>query len=213
MINFIPVFPLGIVVYPGEALNLHIFEDRYKELVKECMADSKPFGIPSVHNQSVAEMGTLVEIREIVREFEDGCMDIRTMGTRVFRILEILKTVPDKKYQAAIVSYPENDTRKNSLFMQAIFSRVLELHRLLQVTKDFKKPPEELSSYDLAHHAGLSAEEEYELLELLTENQRLEYLRRHLNKIIPLVAGTENLKEKIKLNGHFKELKGFDFDL
>ncbi len=213
MINFIPVFPLDIVVYPGEALNLHIFEDRYKELVKECMADSKPFGIPSVQNQAVTEMGTLVEIREVVREYEDGCMDIRTTGTRVFRILEILKTVPDKKYQAAIVSYPENDTRKNSLFMQAIFSRVLELHRLLQVTRDFKRPPEELLSYDLAHHAGLSPEEEYELLELLTENQRLEYLRRHLKKIIPLVAGTENLKEKIKLNGHFKELKGFDFDL
>ena len=56
-------------------------------------------------------------------------------------------------------------------------------------------------------------EEEYELLGLFQELQRLEYLKRHLNKILPIITGTENLKEKIILNGHFKELKGFNFDL
>uniref|UniRef100_UPI001953F93A hypothetical protein n=1 Tax=Enterobacter kobei TaxID=208224 RepID=UPI001953F93A len=71
---------------------------------------------------------------------------------------------------------------------------------------------EELFSYDIAHHAGLSVEEEYEFLGLLEEAQRLEYLKRHLNKVIPIVAGMESLKDKIKLNGHFRELKGFNFD-
>ena len=70
-----------------------------------------------------------------------------------------------------------------------------------------------LSSYDLAHHAGLSLDEEYELLGLMHELQRLEYLKRHLQKVLPVVAGMETLKEKIQLNGHFKELKGFNLDL
>ena len=67
--------------------------------------------------------------------------------------------------------------------------------------------------YDVAHHIGLSLEEEYELLGLLDERQRQEYLKRHLTKVIPMVAGMEQLKEKIKLNGHFKNLPGFDVGL
>ena len=62
----------------------------------------------------------------------------------------------------------------------------------------------------VAHHVGLSLEEEYELLNLLDERQRREYLKRHLTKVIPMVAGMEQLKEKIKLNGHFKNLGGVD---
>ena len=67
MTNFIPIFPLNVVVYPGEILNLHIFEPRYKELVKECFENKKPFGVPAVINGQVAEYGTLVTIREIAQ--------------------------------------------------------------------------------------------------------------------------------------------------
>ena len=81
------------------------------------------------------------------------------------------------------------------------------------ILADFSKPDEALTSYDLAHHAGLSLEEEYEFLGLLDEKQRLEYLKRHLAKVLPVVSGMENLKEKIQLNGHFTKLKGFTFDL
>ncbi len=67
-----------------------------------------------------------------------------------------------------------------------------------------------MNVYEVAHHVGLSLEEEYELLNLLDERQRQEYLKRHLAKVIPMLAGMEQLKEKIKLNGHFKNLGGFD---
>ena len=80
----------------------------------------------------------------------------------------------------------------------------------LKVTKDFKKADELLTSYDVAHHAGLTVKEEFEVLSILREDQRLEYLKRHLTKIIAMVANMENLKEKIQLNGHFRELKGFN---
>ncbi len=70
------------MLYPGETLNLHIFEPRYKELVKECFAAKKPFGIPAVINGNVAEYGTLVSITEIAKEYDNGEMDIVTSGTR-----------------------------------------------------------------------------------------------------------------------------------
>ena len=62
----------------------------------------------------------------------------------------------------------------------------------------------------MAHHAGLSLEEEYELLQLLHELQREEYLKRHLVKVLPVVSEMETLKGRIQLNGHFKNLHGFD---
>jgi Lon protease-like protein len=212
MTNFIPIFPLSIVVYPGETLNLHIFEPRYKELVRECFAAKKDFGIPTIIDGKVSETGTLVTIAEMVREYENGEMDIVTRGTTVFRILEIIKSVPDKLYSGAIVNYPENtEIYLPRELMDMVLKAVRELHRMLKISKDFKKPDEELNAYDLAHHAGLSLEEEYDLLGLFREEQRQEYLKRHLGKVLPVIMEMEVLKERVKLNGHFKNLSSFRF--
>ena len=206
MTNFIPIFPLAIVVYPGEALNLHIFEPRYKQLINECFAAKKPFGIPAVIKDKVSEMGTLMQITEISEVYDDGKMDIKTQGIQVFSILEVVNELPDKLYSGAIVNYPANDMMGKKLLMQKVIKGIREMHRLLKISKDFKKRDEELTSYDVAHHAGLSIKQEYELLELVHEAQRQEYLRRHIVKVLPVLAEMESLKDKIKLNGHFRDL-------
>ena len=210
MTNFIPIFPLGIVVYPGEKLNLHIFEPRYKQLINECHTGKKPFGIPTVIDNKMQDHGSLVEITELSAVHDNGEMDIKTKGVRIFRILEIIKEVPDKLYSGAIVNYPETYEQGNAELMRKVMNSIRDLHQLLKVNKDFKKEDSKLKVFDVAHHIGMSLEEEYELLALLDERQRQEYLKRFLAKVIPMVAGMEQLKEKIKLNGHFKNLSGFD---
>lgn len=212
MTNFIPIFPLGIVVFPGEKLNLHIFEPRYKQLITDCFAEGKAFGMPTVLKTGLGEYGTLLMVKEIVEIYEDGKMDIRTEGSSIFRILEMVKTLPDKLYSGAIVNYPDNNDRLHASLQKSVVSALHELHTILQLKKDFKKPDELLTSYDMAHHAGLSVEEEYEFLQLFREDQRLEFLKRHLMKVLPVVNEMESLKEKIKLNGHFKNLSG-NFDI
>lgn len=212
MINFIPIFPLSIVVYPGEDLNLHIFEPRYKQLINECYAENKPFGIPAVLNKEVKELGTLIEIKEIVNVEANGEMDIRTKGQRVFRVLETIPQVQDKLYSGAIVNYPDREDEGNRELMQRIVQQLRQLHKMLHVEKDFKKADELLLSYDIAHHVGFSLEEEYELLRLDKELHRQEFIRRHLSKVMPIVKEMEQLKERVKLNGHFKNLSGFQFD-
>ncbi len=212
MINFVPIFPLALVVYPGEALNLHIFEPRYKQLITDCFAEGKPFGIPVVLKNGIAEMGVVVEITEIVQVYDDGKMDIKTKGLQVFNVLEITGEIPNKLYNGAVVTYPSNDIKPKPFISFKILDSVYILHRLLEVSKKFKKKVSEILSYDIAHHSGLSLEEEYELLGLFREEERLEYLRRHLEKVIPVVAGMEQLKQKIELNGHFKEIKGYNFN-
>lgn len=213
MTNFIPIFPLGIVVYPGENLNLHIFEPRYKQLIKECYENKKSFGIPAVVDNKLQENGTLVSVTELSKLYDNGEMDIKTRGEKVFRMLEVIKEVPDKLYSGAIVNYPDNKEQGDIELMRKVMNGIRELHKLLNVSKDFKKPDEELNSYEVAHHVGLTLQEEYELLGLLEERQRQEYLKRHLTKVLPMVAEMEGLKEKIKQNGHFKNLGGFQFDI
>jgi uncharacterized protein len=212
MINFVPIFPLGIVVFPHEDLNLHIFEPRYKQLITDCFADKKPFGIPTVLKKGLSERGTLVEVKEIVEVYPDGKMDIKTKGLRVFDILEVVKEIPDKLYSGAIVNYPHNDESHHIRLLRKVVKNIKELHQLLNVNKQFPKPDDELLSYDIAHHVGLSLEEEYELHGLLREDQRLEYLKRHIIKLLPVVNELETLKHRIKLNGHFKNLSA-NFDL
>ena len=145
----------------------------------------------------------MVEVAEV---YEDGQLDIKTRGIKVFRILEIVKNVPDKLYSGAIVNYPPNQVAQNAILMDTVVKNIRILHSLLKLNKEFTKDDKELISYDVAHHAALSVDEEYELLVLLREDQRLEYLKRHLQKVIPVVTEMETLKERVKLNGHFKNL-------
>ena len=139
-------------------------------------------------------------------------MDIKTHGVQVFRILEVIKDIPDNLYSGAIVTYPDNRLALVPHRMKKLLKAIRELHKILKVNKDFIKDDNLLSSYDVAHHTGLSLEEEYELLGLMMEDQRLQYLKRHLTKVVPVLSEMENLKEKIKLNGHFKDIKGFNFE-
>jgi Lon protease-like protein len=214
MTNFIPIFPLGLVIYPGEKVHLHIFEPRYKQLIKDSQAGSRPFGVPVVLSNKMQEMGTMVAVTEITKEYDNGEMDIKTQGVRIFRMLEIIKSVPDKLYSGAIVNYPENNEGAgNGKLMQTLMTSVKEVHRLLNITKEFSKPDSELRSYDIAHHAGLSVDEEYEMLGLFLELQRQEYLKRHLQKVVPVLMEMEQLKEKVKLNGHFRNLSTLDLNL
>lgn len=210
--NFIPIFPLAIVVYPGEALNLHIFEPRYRQLVGDCMKGGKTFGIPSVVDGKVGELGTLVELTEVTKTYDNGEMDIRTKGLRVFRVLEWMPKTEDRLYDAAIVDYPPNEMEGNHELMRNLLEGLRRIHGLLELGKKLPERDEDASSYDVAHLAGLSLEQEYELLGLLKESQRQEYLRRHLKRVLPVVAEMEALKKKARLNGHFKNLSGFNLD-
>lgn len=200
MTNFIPIFPLDVVVYPDEALQLYIEDPGHKQLIRECIAESKPFGIPVLKEQKVQEFGTLTEITEVLKEHEDGSIDIEVKGIQVFRILEIVSQLPEKMYSGAIVSYPENDKMKvHPNLSRLIHDEVKRLYTLLNI-ENMLPSETEGTSYEIAHRLGLTREQEYELLSIFNEVQRMEYLRRYLNSIMPEVDDLELLKARISLN-------------
>jgi len=212
MTNFIPIFPLGIAVFPYEKLNLHIFEPRYKQLINDTIQSKKPFGIPVVLNGKISEIGTLVEVVEISKTYENGEMDIKTRGISIFNILEIIREIPEKLYSGAIVSYPTNNTNAMPALIEKIKDEITLLHNILTVNKTIQAENRELLSYDFAHHIGMTIEDEYNFMQLMREDQRLEWIRRHLKKVIPILTQMEELKSKIRLNGHFRNLEGFEFE-
>lgn len=208
--TFLPLFPLNLVVFPHEDLNLHIFEPRYRQLINECLDEKKTFGIPSFINSKLLGYGTEVEVKQLSKRYGDGRMDIKTKGLRIFRIVDFQNPVKDKLYAGGEVVFIENEDLTEEV-NPYLLSLVEKLYRLLKVKVDYDKPDYAPFSYRIVHKIGISVTEEYELLTIPSEKQRQAKLIEHLEQILPIVAEVERTKERIAMNGHFKELDALDF--
>lgn len=212
MDDLIPLFPLSLVVYPGEDLNLHIFEPRYRQLVSECIEEEKTFGIPAFIGNKLPGYGTEVHVTTLHKRYDDGRMDVKTKGLRIFRLVDFLNPVPDKLYAGGRVQLLEPEKAPASgPYLSPLLDRLGRLYDLLQIEHDYDPTKSPLFSYKIAHKVGLSIEQEYELLTLNTEAERQQFLIRHLDKVIPVVADMERTKDRIKMNGHFKNLDPLSF--
>src|SRR5437588_7375030 len=83
-----PLFPLGLVALPGEMIPLHIFEERFKTMMNECLHDEREFGIVWLSDDGLREIGCAMEIEQVLERMEDGRMNLLTRGTRPFRVVE-----------------------------------------------------------------------------------------------------------------------------
>ncbi|MCY7353329.1 MAG: LON peptidase substrate-binding domain-containing protein [Cytophagaceae bacterium] len=208
MADFLPLFPLNLVAYPGEGLNLHVFEPRYRQLVGECIDAGSTFGIPAFIDNKIPGYGTEMRVTELAKRHDDGRLDVRTEGLRVFRIVTFQNPAPGKLYAGGKVSWQPDEPY--DAIMPGLLERLRKLHRLLHVPSLFEADTD-CFSYTVAHKIGLSVEEEYELLTLPRETERQAFLIRHLERILPVVAELERTKERIRMNGHFKNLDPIDF--
>lgn len=208
MLNFIPILPLSNIVFPGEQLNLHITNPAYSALVLDCHRNGKPFGLAIHEERGLREFGTLAEITTMAKVFKNGSIKVSLIGKKIFKMLEVIDSIPDKPYQGAIVDYPPKKTVKaREETRQLILREVSRLYRLLHLEKKIPIREENWRAYDIAHKVGLSPDEEYEFFQLLNELERMEFLRRHLNKYLPVVRELEEMKRKVQLNGHFRLIK------
>lgn len=208
MIDFLPLFPLNLVAFPGERLNLHIFEPRYKQLFRECEENQITFGIPAFIDNKIMDIGTELKLEKIESTYDNGELDVRTRGIGVFRIEEYYSQAPNKLYAGADI---ERLTYTNNTIDEAlnkdIYGYLEELFGLLNIP-DKKMPSDanSFTSFDIAHHLGMSVEQEYNLLRIESEERRQEYILNHLQKVVPVAKEMETLKERARLNGHFKKI-------
>lgn len=205
--NLLPLFPLNLVVFPKEKLNLYVFEPRYKQLIQECDEQKTTFGIPVYIDGKVKEYGTEIRLIAIEKIHPNGEMNIKTQGIRPFRLKSFEKQTKEKLYAAGEVVFQENVEDNDFSSRLQIKEQLILLYETLKVKQSIK---DDFRSFEVAHNIGFSIEQEYELLKIKTESERLLKILEHLKNIVPTVIRTERIKEKVKMNGYFKNLNILD---
>ncbi len=215
--TYLPLFPLQLVVFPGERLNIHIFEERYKQLISESYNKTSSFGIPSYFKESIQDFGTEVEVTSIEKIYADGRMDVRLKGIRTFRIIEFFEKAEHALYPAGNVSfeheymhYPLHELAEENI-SKKLKEILTELSRVLDVSKNLIPSRPQNMSFSIAHYLGMPLEKEYELLLTKNENERQQKLIDYIETAMPDIKKREMMKTKIALNGHFKDIKPPDF--
>lgn len=207
----LPMFPLNLVVYPRERLNLHIFEPRYRQLIQNCIKDKTTFGIPAHFNEQVQKYGTEMRIINLKQMYDDGQMDIETEGVEVFKIKVFENPMAGKLHAGATVEILTIWGDPLSELVGELMTKVKELYKLLENELKIRITDYDYLSYHLAHKVGLSIEQEYKLLTMASEKDRQKFLLQHLERTIPVIANMERTKDRIKMNGHFKHLDPLNF--
>lgn len=206
MTDFIPLFPLKLVVFPYEELNLHIFESRYKQLIRECEMNHITFGIPAFLNDKVMEFGTEIELVKITKKNKNGSMDIKTRGIGIFKIHDFYNTAHNKMYAGGDIERVTGKEERDFDLNDKIIKRLNELYNYLKIGKPIPSDIEDFYTYEFAHHVGFSIHQEYQFLTIADENKRQEFMLDHLTNLLPVVQEMEKLKKKVEMNGHFKNI-------
>ena len=209
MTKYLPLFPLDLVAYPGEQLNLHIFEPRYRELLKDCLKHNTTFGIPSYVRKKV-EWGTEMEILEVVKQYPDGRADIKTNGLQVFKIVSYQNPAEGKGYAGGEVEIYPHTTEDEPSTRQRMHELVKQLYETMELVGTVQVS-EGVQSYNIAHRIGLSKKQEYKLLQIFSEAERQQYIIDHLEHVIPILQEAERTKSIVRMNGHFRHYDPLNF--
>ena len=200
----IPLFPLDIVLFPGQAVPLHIFEPRYREMTRQCIGAQSPFGIVYIRKDKLAHTGCSAMIVKVLKEYEDGRSDILTAGQDAFRLL---RTHNEKSYLEGDVEYLEEDfTGVDSTVSAKLEELCNQCHQLLygENAPRFETEGGISLAYHVASELPVETTVRQTLLEIRSEAERQKLLVRHLTEWYPQLQRREHVRGKAAGNGHGK---------
>jgi Lon protease-like protein len=193
----IPMFPLNVALLPGETKTLHIFEERYKQLISDCLENAAHFGIPFLYQNTMGDYGIEVKISNVIKTFENGEMDIAIEGVRIFKLVEFSSVLSPKLYGAGIISYEDNLIEKPSVLLQDLTKEYLWIAQQRSVSEDAF---DHVDIYSIARLLDLSSPEKYELIKAANVKEKDEILRAKIKLFIYLIKAENDLKSKFVLN-------------
>lgn len=207
----LPLFPLGLVLFPGEPVPLHIFEPRYKEMVRVCLDADRPFGIVYASEDRLAEVGCTARIQRVVTRYEDGRADIIAVGEERFRIERVHR---DRPFLTGDVTPVEDVTAPPPVL--PIRERVIARHmKMIELAGETVRPglydaAGTMTSFVVARRAGLDLDDRQRLLEMTSEPDRLEALDTHLVDLLRRVQRARNVQTLARGDGHTGDLPNLD---
>jgi Lon protease-like protein len=213
--NGFPLFPLGLVAVPGESVPLHVFEDRYRRMIEQCLSaepgsPGREFGIIWLSDEELKDVGCACEIARVLERMDDGRLNILARGMRPFRLLERQDDLP---YPAGVVEFLLDDDESEGEGEGAAFDEgdevasasARELYReLVEQATDRQLGEDELnemSAYEMAATVEFTKEAKQELLELRSEPARLRLLALLLRAAIKRLELIDRAQTRAASNG------------
>ena len=206
MNRYIPLFPLQLVAFPGEVVNLHIFEPRYRVLFKDIQQGGITFGIVPVADSKLAGVGTEMQLIEVAKLYDDGKLDVRVKGLAPFTLKSYNPVMMDKPYPGGEVHQKVWDEISDINLNIDITYRLQILYQEMQISNVSIASPREFKVFQNVHKMGLSIDQEIELLQLSKEMHRQQYVLSHLDQFLASTRQMRELHKKAQLNGHFQNL-------
>ena len=205
----IPLFPLGLVLFPGMPLSLHIFEERYKLMVNECLDQKKEFGIVFFNGHQIQDIGCSAVIMRVLKEYSDGKLDIICVGKKRFFIKKLLES---KAYLESEVIFFDDEIEKIPREWQDIAAKGINL-----LWQTERIPPKEEGlrllkkmdykgiSFLIAGSDGFTTEEKQVFLEMTSTLDRLQKGIHSLEKIIERNLINQEIQKIIGGNGNVRK--------
>jgi Lon protease-like protein len=199
-----PLFPLGIVALPSESVPLHIFEDRYRRMIEQCLLAEegtlgRQFGIVWLSDEELKQVGCACELETVLERMEDGRLNILTRGMRPFRLLERQDDLP---FPAGVVEFLSDDEEELD-GEAAAAARVVYQELVRQATDRTLEDSElgEMDAYRMAATVEFEPDAKQQLLELRSENARLRLLATLLREALERLELVERAQARARSNG------------
>lgn len=202
-------FHCRLFFFPGETVPLHVFEERYKQLIADCRNEAQTFGIPVYLGQTLG-YGTEVQLREVVNTYADGSMDVVCVARQVFEVVRFEPVMDDRLYPGGEVRFLDSTTDAPPGLTESVLSACKHLYELMDVPFGPIKR-EVFTSFTLAHKMGMSLQQEYSLLQIPDETRRLQFVLQHLEATAKVLEELNRTRERIEMNGHFRNFDPLDF--
>jgi Lon protease-like protein len=194
-----PLFPLPLVALPSESVPLHIFEDRYRRMIEECLSAGGEFGIVWHSEDELKQVGCACEVEEVLERMHDGRLNILARGTRPFRLID---RQDDLRYPAGVVEFLADDDEETDA-EAAQSTRELYAELVEQATDQLLEDEElqAMDAYRMAATVEFGPDAKQELIELRSENARLRLLGLLLRAAIKRLELVERAQARARSNG------------
>lgn len=201
----LPIFPLDLVVLPGEPVPLHIFEERYKQMIADCapLAGERhyqPFGITFSKEDKLSEIGCTVVVEEILHKYPSGELDIMTYGKQRYRLLS---TRQRRQYLTGEVEWLPEDNSVSPELRDEVLKLYEEFLSLIEVEDLTLDPRSDHLSYEIAYRVNLEKGPKLLLLESSSETERLYQLQKYLLAALPEIEQAKEFRRRVRANGYF----------
>jgi Lon protease-like protein len=194
-----PLFPLGLVALPGELVPLHIFEERYKQMMGECLESEREFGIVWMADDGLREIGCACEIERVLERMEDGRMNILTRGTRPFRVLERQGHLA---YPAGVIAFLSDDAEEpDPEVADTARATYADLVKRATDREPSAEELEEMDAYGMAATVDFGLDAKQGLLDLRSENARLKLVTRLFRAATKRLDFVDRAQARARSNG------------